>query len=135
MTYQVTIEPTGDIIDVEEGQTILDAALRNGVWLPFACGHGTCATCKCQVLEGDYDVGNASPFALMDMERRTMQILTQTSLDESPSISPNGAMLLYATKYRGKGILAAVSLDGGVKFRLPSQFGEVREPAWSPYLK
>lgn len=75
MTYQVTIEPTGDIIDVEEGQTILDAALRNGVWLPFACGHGTCATCKCQVLEGDYDVGNASPFALMDMERDDGKIL------------------------------------------------------------
>ena len=72
--------------------------------------------------------------ALMDIERGSMQILTETALDESPSISPNGAMLLYATKYRGKGILAAVSLDGGVKFRLPSRFGEVREPAWSPYL-
>jgi TolB protein len=74
--------------------------------------------------------------ALMDIERGSIQILTEeTSLDESPSISPNGAMLLYATKYQQKGILAAVSLDGGVKFRLPSRFGDVREPAWSPYLK
>ena len=63
-----------------------------------------------------------------------LQILTETDLDESPTISPNGAMLLYATKHQGKGILAAVSLDGGVKFRLPSQFGDVREPAWSPFL-
>jgi len=73
--------------------------------------------------------------AMLDIERGSINILTETSLDESPSISPNGAMLLYATKYQGKGILAAVSLDGGVKFRLPSRFGEVREPAWSPYMK
>lgn len=73
--------------------------------------------------------------ALQDIERGTIDILTETALDESPSISPNAAMLLYATKHNGKGILAAVSLDGGTKFRLPSRFGDVREPAWSPYLK
>ena len=67
MSYQVTIEPTGDIIEVEEGQTILSAALRQGVWLPFACGHGTCATCKCQLVEGEADQGEASPFALLDI--------------------------------------------------------------------
>ncbi len=78
---------------------------------------------------GDYQI------ALMNIERGSIQALTETALDESPSISPNGSMLLYATKHQGKGILAAVSLDGGVKFRLPSRFGEVREPAWSPYLK
>lgn len=59
-------------------------------------------------------------------------ILTDSSLDESPSLSPNGSMLLYATKYQGRGVLAAVSLDGGVKFRLPSPSSDVREPAWSP---
>ncbi|NWB92182.1 NADH:ubiquinone reductase (Na(+)-transporting) subunit F [Pseudomonas agarici] len=75
MSYQVTIEPTGEQIEVEEGQTILQAALRQGVWLPFACGHGTCATCKVQVLEGDADVGAASSFALMDMERDEGKIL------------------------------------------------------------
>ncbi len=69
MSYQVTIEPTGDIIEVEEGQTILDASLRAGVYLPHACGHGLCATCKVDVLEGDVEQGDASPFALMDMER------------------------------------------------------------------
>ena len=39
---------------------------------------------------------------------------TSTELDESPSIAPNGSMVLYATKYAGRGILAAVSVDGGV---------------------
>ena len=67
--YQVTVEPTGDVVDVEEGQTILEACLRQGVWLPFACGHGTCGTCKVQVLEGDVGLGAASSFALMDVER------------------------------------------------------------------
>lgn len=62
-------------------------------------------------------------------------VLTSSSLDESPSVAPNGSMLLYATKYRGRGVLAAVSLDGGVKFRLPSPTADVREPAWSPMLK
>lgn len=75
MSYQVTIEPTGEQIEVEEGQTILQAALRQGVWLPFACGHGTCATCKVQVLEGDVEIGAASPFALMDVERDEGKVL------------------------------------------------------------
>ena len=83
MSYQVTVEPTGDVVEVEEGQTILDASLRQGVWLPFACGHGTCATCKCHLLEGDVDIGNASPFALMDMERDEGKILACCAIPES----------------------------------------------------
>lgn len=86
MSYQVTIEPTGDVIDVEEGQTILDAALRQGVWLPFACGHGTCATCKIQVVEGDVDVGEASPFALMDIERDEGKVLACCARPESDMV-------------------------------------------------
>ncbi|PCJ47003.1 MAG: phenol hydroxylase [Gammaproteobacteria bacterium] len=69
MSYEVTIEPTGEVIEVEDGQTILDAALRAGVYLPHACGHGLCATCKVDVIEGEIEHGDASPFALMDMER------------------------------------------------------------------
>ncbi len=83
MSYEVTIEPTGDIIEVEEGQTILDASLRQGVWLPFACGHGTCGTCKVQVVDGDADVGDASPFALMDMERDEGLVLACCARPES----------------------------------------------------
>ena len=74
MSYQVTIEPAGTIIQVEEDQTILDAALRQGVWLPFACGHGTCGTCKVQVTDGFYDVGEASPSARRDIEREENKV-------------------------------------------------------------
>ncbi|MGE8541076.1 MAG: NADH:ubiquinone reductase (Na(+)-transporting) subunit F [Acinetobacter sp.] len=69
MSYELTIEPLGQVIEVEENQTILDAALRAGIWLPHACGHGLCGTCKVQVVEGEVELGDASPFALMDMER------------------------------------------------------------------
>jgi phenol hydroxylase P5 protein len=69
MAYELTIEPLGVTIDVEEGQNILDAALRNGIYLPHACCHGLCATCKVQVVDGDIEHGDASPFALMDFER------------------------------------------------------------------
>ncbi|MGS2723786.1 Tol-Pal system beta propeller repeat protein TolB [Porticoccus sp. GXU_MW_L64] len=73
--------------------------------------------------------------AAYDLVSKVFQVLTQTSLDESPTVSPNGAMVLYATKRGNKGVLAAVSLDRGVKFYLPARRGDVREPAWSPFLK
>lgn len=69
MTYELTIEPLGQTIEVEDGQTILDAALRAGIYLPHACCHGLCATCKVQVTDGEVDHGEASTFALMDFER------------------------------------------------------------------
>lgn len=83
MSHTVTIEPIGEQIEVEDGQTILAAALRQGVWLPFACGHGTCATCKVQVLEGDVEIGDASPFALMDVERDEGKVLACCATVES----------------------------------------------------
>lgn len=69
MGYTLTIEPLGQTIDIEDCQTILDASLRAGIYLPHACGHGLCATCKVQILEGEVDYGEASTFALMDCER------------------------------------------------------------------
>ena len=78
--------------------------------------------------DGDFHI------ALHDLVTSRLQILTSTQLDESPSIAPNGSMVLYATKQGGRGILAAVSVDGGVKFSLPAREGDVREPAWSPYI-
>jgi phenol/toluene 2-monooxygenase (NADH) P5/A5 len=69
MSYQLTIEPLGTTIEVEEGQSLLDAALRQGIYIPHACGHGLCGTCKVQVSTGEVDHGAANPFALMDVER------------------------------------------------------------------
>lgn len=74
--------------------------------------------------------------ATQDLNSGLVRILTtETQLDESPSVAPNGSMIVYAAKAKGRSILAAVSLDGDVKFRLPSKLGDVREPAWSPLIK
>ncbi|MGB0747541.1 MAG: NADH:ubiquinone reductase (Na(+)-transporting) subunit F [Magnetospiraceae bacterium] len=87
MSYQLTIEPLGETIEVEEGQTVLDACLRQGVWLPHACGHGLCGTCKVEFQDGEYDLGDASPFALMDFERDEGRALACTCrLDSDATI-------------------------------------------------
>lgn len=71
--------------------------------------------------------------AILDLSNNYLNILTDSRLDESPSFSPNGSMIMYATTvYRGTE-LAAVSVDGSVHQRLALQDGEVREPAWGPF--
>ena len=77
---------------------------------------------------------NRYHLAIQDLTRDRIRVLTETALDESPSIAPNSSMLIYATKQGNQGILAVVSVDGAVKYRLPSNIGDVREPAWSPQL-
>lgn len=72
--------------------------------------------------------------AVHDLVTERLTVLTSTNLDESPSIAPNGSMVLYATKRGERSILSAVSVDGGVSFSLPAREGSVQEPAWSPYM-
>lgn len=83
MSYQLTILPLGSIIEVEEGQTLLDAALRAGIYLPHACCHGICSTCKVQVVDGEVDHGAASSFALMDFEREEQKCLACCATPQS----------------------------------------------------
>ena len=78
--------------------------------------------------EGRYHI------AVFDLVTDRLTVLTETSLDESPSIAPNGSIVLYATKRGEHSILGAVAVDGGVRFSLPSREGSVQEPAWSPYV-
>jgi TolB protein len=73
--------------------------------------------------------------AVMDVDTRRMRVLTDGSLDESPSFAPNGSMIIYATSVGGRGVLAAVSADGRFRQRLTLSGGDVREPAWSPVLR
>ena len=72
--------------------------------------------------------------ATMDLNgRNDVQVLTKGHFDVSPSYAPNGAVIIYASRDQGRGVLAMVSSDGRVQQRLLSPEGEVQEPAWGPF--
>jgi TolB protein len=78
--------------------------------------------------EGGYHI------AIMDLRGRgDVQVLTKGHFDVSPSYAPNGAEIIYASRDRGRGVLALVSADGRVQERLVSSEGELQEPAWAPF--
>ena len=72
--------------------------------------------------------------AAQDLQRGNLKMLSDTSLDESPTVAPNGTMVIYATRQQGRGVLMLASTNGRVRLPLPTAQGEVREPSWSPYL-
>jgi TolB protein len=72
---------------------------------------------------------------LLDLTNGQEQRLSDTVRDQSPSFSPNGKYVMYATSGGGRGALAVVSVDGRVKQRLTTQAGDIREPTWGPFMK
>jgi TolB protein len=71
--------------------------------------------------------------AQLERESGNLTVLTDSSLDESPSFSPNGKMLLYASTRGNNGFLFVVSIDGRAKHKLSDQAGDIREPVWGPF--
>jgi TolB protein len=78
--------------------------------------------------QGGFNIG------LQDLQTHEFRVITQTFLDESPTFSPNGELILYAMNQGGKGKLAVVSKDARTSQILSVREGQVREPAWGPYL-
>jgi len=77
--------------------------------------------------------GGRFEIATLDYATRQVQVLTSGPNDESPSVAPNGKLVIYASEGGARGILAAVSIDGRVKQRLVAPATDVREPAWGPF--
>lgn len=76
--------------------------------------------------------GGAYNIALHNIQTGKIDILTQTGKDQSPSIAPNGSMVVFATKAGARQVLGMVSTDAHVQLRLPAREGDVRDPDWSP---
>ncbi len=116
--YRVAVEGGGrpERITFEGGYNARPVFSPDGKRLALVHGDG-----------GRYRIG------LLDLENGALRVLTESSLDESPSFAPNGGMILYATKDGAGSVLSAISPDGRMRQRLAVQTGEVREPAWSPF--
>ena len=72
---------------------------------------------------------------ILDLDSGTIRVLNSAVGDSSsPSVAPNGSMIVYDTVFQGRNVLAMVSADGRVQLRLPDRNGEAQDPAWSPYL-
>jgi propane monooxygenase reductase subunit len=73
--YNVRLEPVGIEMEVEEDETVLESAFRQGIAVPHGCKEGQCASCKAVLIEGEIDLKKYSTFALNDMERDQDHIL------------------------------------------------------------
>lgn len=144
---------TGLSIDTEptwspDGSTIVFTSDQGGkpqlYTIPSSGGRATRLT-----FQGDYNArgrfsadgrslamvnGNGGRYriAVMDMASRTVNVLSEGNLDESPSFAPNGSMILFAANKGGRSVLSVVSTDGAMQQKLDFQNGGVREPAWAP---
>jgi propane monooxygenase reductase subunit len=74
-THIVRFEPVGIEMDVREGETVLDAAFRQGISVMHGCKEGQCSSCKSRLIEGDIELLKYSTFALPDFERDSDHIL------------------------------------------------------------
>ena len=75
MSFQVIIKPSDRVFKVEDGNTVLDAAIDAGINLPYGCRNGTCGTCKGQVLAGEVSYGEYFDSALSEDEKKAGKAL------------------------------------------------------------
>lgn len=154
-SHQVTEITSGDSLDTEpvwspDGKSLFFTSNRGGnpqIYRVSASGGES----KRITFEGNYNAtasissngqtlamlnGNNNRFniATLDLASGRYSVLTRSGDAQSPSIAPNGKMIIYATHAGGRGVLGMISTDGRVRLILPAREGEVREPAWSPFL-
>lgn len=74
--FQITVQPSGRAFNVEAGEAILAAAIRQGIGMPYGCKDGACGSCKCRKLEGTVVHGPHQTKALSPEEEASGLILT-----------------------------------------------------------
>lgn len=80
-------------------------------------------------------ISGAFKLHAMDLISGAVVAVTDSLADESPSFSPNGRLVMYATQQNGREALMTTTLDGKIKTRLAGQIGDIREPDWGPLHK
>jgi len=80
-------------------------------------------------------IGGAFKLYVQDLSTGDATGLTDTTRDESPSFAANGQYILYATYVGGRGVLAAVSVDGTSRQVLSVSGGNVSQPSWGPFMQ
>lgn len=77
MSYSVTVKPSGHQFTVGENETILNAALRQGLSLPYGCRNGVCGACRGKVLEGNIHYGDLEPSLTEDDQANKLGLFCQ----------------------------------------------------------
>jgi TolB protein len=146
LTNEPSIETEAEWLD---DSTIVFTSNRSGTPQLYVKGVGDQRPARRLTFEGNYNAGaTASPdgstiafihnedgnfrIAKLELKSRVLEVLTTGSQDESPSFSPNGEMILFATQENGKEVLGLVSIDGLVTQRISLANESVRDPAWGP---
>ncbi len=75
MSFKITVEPSGHVFSVNDGETILDAALRHGLSFPYGCRNGGCGACKGKVVAGEVSYPAGQPGCLSDTEEAIGQVV------------------------------------------------------------
>ena len=99
MSYQVTLKASGKQFTVNHDETLLDAALRQGINLPYGCKNGACGSCKGKIVEGQVSHGQHSEGALSKAEETAGSILFCCA-------QPQSDLLIEAREVQGAGDIA-----------------------------
>ena len=126
MTHQCALVPSGRAFPVDDGETILQAALRAGVVLPYGCKDGACGSCKSQLMEGRVDYGTYQRKALSDAEKEQGGVLiccatAQTDVViKARVVAAEGMMTVRKMPCRVQSITRAAPDVAIVKLQLPA---------------
>jgi CDP-4-dehydro-6-deoxyglucose reductase len=114
VSYQVTLKTSGKQFNVIDDETILEAALRQGINLPYGCKNGACGSCKGKVIEGQVSHGQHSESALSKTDETAGSLLFCCS-------RPNSDLLIEAREVQGSGDIAIR--------KVPCRINEITKPS------